>query len=57
MVIIFKGPKDSNFDSEDAKCSKKFTRRRCEILRGLNLDGIILWAIAYASTQELAEQE
>ena len=48
--MIFLGPKNSTFDSEDVKFRKESTRRRCEIIRGLSLDGIISWAIAYAPT-------
>ena len=50
IIMIFLGPKNSTFDSEDAKFRKESTRRRCDIIRGLSSDGIISWAIAYAPT-------
>ena len=50
IVMIFLGPKDSTFDSEDTKFKKESTRRRCEAIRGLSPDGVISWAIAYAPT-------
>ena len=50
ILMIYLGPKNSTFDSEDVKFRKESTRRRCEIIRGLSPDGIISWAIAYAPT-------
>jgi hypothetical protein len=50
IVMVFLGPKDSTFDSEDVKFRKDSTRKRCEIIRGLSPDGVISWAIAYAPT-------
>ena len=50
IVVIFEGPKVSSFDSEDAKFRKESTRKRCDVLRSLSADGLVLWAIAYAPT-------
>ena len=50
VTTIFLGPKDSTFDSEDTKFRKEATRRRCQIIRSLDSDGLISWAIAYAPT-------
>lgn len=50
IITIFVGPKDSRFDSEDTKLRKESTRKRCESIRNLSLDGIISWAMAFAPT-------
>lgn len=47
MAIIFKGPKDSEFDSSDVKSRKAITRQRCEIIRNLSPDGIVTWAASF----------
>jgi len=51
IVTIFEGPKPSTFDSEDAKFRKESTCKRCEVIRRLNPDGVVSWAIAYAPTK------
>jgi len=48
IVTIFEGPKDSSFDTEDARIRKVATRKRCELIRGLSPDGVVSWAIAFA---------
>lgn len=51
MIIIFEGPKESPFNNSTAERRRKeVTRRRCDVLRSLNTDGLILWAISYAPT-------
>ena len=50
IVIIFEGPKDLKFDFKDIKFRKKSTCKKWELIQGLSLDGVILWAIAFAST-------
>lgn len=48
IVTVFDGPKDSKFDTDDAKIRKATTRQRCAQIRLLSPDGIISWAIAFA---------
>ena len=50
IIMVFLGPKDSTFDSEDMRFRKEATRRRCGTIRCLHFDGMILWALAYAPT-------
>jgi hypothetical protein len=50
IITIFEGPRDSRFDSEDVKFRKESTRKRCELIRGLSLDAVISWALAFAPT-------
>jgi hypothetical protein len=50
IITIFEGPKDSKFDSEDMRCRKESTRKRCELIRGLSPDGVISWSLAFAPT-------
>ncbi|KAL5335497.1 hypothetical protein BJX70DRAFT_314353 [Aspergillus crustosus] len=50
IVLIFEGPKESSFDETIEKSRKEITRQRCATLRGLNSDGLILWAISYTPT-------
>lgn len=50
IVLIYEGPKTSRFDSEDSKLRKESTRKRCKLIRDLNPDGVISWAIALAPT-------
>jgi hypothetical protein len=39
IVTTFEGLKDSKFNSEDIKFRKESTRKRSELIRGLNPDG------------------
>jgi len=42
IVTIFKGPKDSKFDSKDVKFRKESTYKRYKLIRGLSPNGVIL---------------
>jgi hypothetical protein len=46
LTMVFEGPKDSALDAGPVKARNKQTRQRCELIRGLNCDGIISWAAA-----------
>jgi hypothetical protein len=50
IIMIFGGPKDSDFDSDQAKSRKSNTRTRCERIRKLSPDGVIAWAASYNPT-------
>jgi len=50
IVMIFAGPKTSNFDSDDVRSRKAATRLRCERIQKLNPDGIVVWAASYTPT-------
>ena len=50
IVLIFRGPSTSSFDRKDVRAAKDITRERCAILRSLNIDGVISWAISYPPT-------
>jgi hypothetical protein len=50
IAMIFTGPKDSEFDSNDVKSRKAVTRQRCERIRKLNPDGVVAWAASYTPT-------
>jgi hypothetical protein len=50
IVLIFRGPNASSFDRADVRAAKDITRERCAILRSLNIDGVISWAISYHPT-------
>ncbi|KAF2105289.1 hypothetical protein BDV96DRAFT_626317 [Lophiotrema nucula] len=50
IIMIFEGPKNSKFDSEDVELRKESTRKRCELIRSLSPDGVISWSIAFAPT-------
>jgi hypothetical protein len=50
IAMIFTGPKDSEFDSNDVKSRKAVTRQRCERIRKLNPDGLVAWAASYTPT-------
>ncbi len=45
--LLFEGPQDSVIDSDTVKGRKMLTRERCERIRGLSLDGLIFWAVAF----------
>lgn len=48
VSLIFEGPKDSAIDTGSVKYRNKQTRQRCELIRGLNCDGVISWAAGLA---------
>lgn len=48
MVLIFQGPKASALDSGWTKSKNNQNRRRCELIRQLNPDGLLSWATAMA---------
>lgn len=48
IALIFEGPKDSALDAGWIKSRNKQTRKRCEVIRELNPDGVISWAAALA---------
>ncbi|KAL4934961.1 hypothetical protein BDV06DRAFT_207925 [Aspergillus oleicola] len=50
IVLIFQGAKVSPFDSQTEQHRKCITSQRCAILRELNVDGLISWAISYTPT-------
>ena len=50
ITMIFTGPKDSEFDSEDMKSRKAVTRQRCKRIRELSPDGVVAWAASYTPT-------
>ncbi|EJP60765.1 uncharacterized protein BBA_10285 [Beauveria bassiana ARSEF 2860] len=50
IVLIFAGPRFSNFDSAQMKARKMATRIRCERLRQLEPDQLVVWALSYKST-------
>ncbi|KAE8130819.1 hypothetical protein BDV38DRAFT_43030 [Aspergillus pseudotamarii] len=50
IILIFGGPKESPFDGTTEKHRKEITRQRCAVLRSLNIDGILFWAMSYTPT-------
>lgn len=51
IELIFTGPpKDKTLDSDGIKARKVVTRRRCEKIRRLSPDGIVVWAASYEPT-------
>ena len=50
IELIFTGPKDKVLDSKEIRARKVVTRRRCEKIRKLSPDGIVIWATAYEPT-------
>ena len=50
IVLVFAGPKDSDFDSDDVRSRKAVTRLRCERIRELSPDGVVAWAASYTPT-------
>jgi hypothetical protein len=50
IELIFTGPKDKVLDSDGIKARKVVTRRRCEKIRKLSPDGIVVWAASYEPT-------
>lgn len=50
IIIIFGGPKYSEFDSNQMKARKEATSIRCERLRRLEPNKIIAWALSYRAT-------
>ena len=50
IVLIFAGPKDSDFDTDDVRSRKVATRLRCERIRKLSPDGVVAWAASYTPT-------
>ncbi|KJZ69274.1 hypothetical protein HIM_11333 [Hirsutella minnesotensis 3608] len=50
LVLIFAGPKASEFDSDQARTRKAATSIRCQQLRKLEADKIVAWAISYRAT-------
>lgn len=50
IVTIYTGPKSSRFDSDELKSRKETTRKRCEKIKCLDPDAVILWALSFAPT-------
>ena len=50
IVLIFGGPRISDFDSTQMKARKVATRIRCERLRQLEADRLVIWALSYKCT-------
>ncbi|ELR07345.1 hypothetical protein VC83_06151 [Pseudogymnoascus destructans] len=50
IVLIFTGPKVSEFDSDEVRSRKAATRLRCERLKTLSPDGVVAWAASYTPT-------
>jgi hypothetical protein len=50
MTLIFGGPKISEFDSYQMKARKTATSTRCERLRRLEANKLIVWAASYKPT-------
>jgi len=50
IVMIFAGPRDSEFDSDDVRSRKAVTRLRCERIQKLSPDGVVAWAASYIPT-------
>jgi hypothetical protein len=48
ITLIFEGPEDSALDPGWITSRNKQTRKRCELIRELNPDGVISWAAALA---------
>lgn len=47
LQLFFKPPEESKLDSQNVQNRKKLTRERCERIRSLPLNRIILWAAAF----------
>jgi len=50
IIMIYAGPKDSEFDSDDVRSRKATTRLRCERIQKLSPDGVVVWAASYTPT-------
>lgn len=50
LQLLFKPPEESKLDSLNVQNRKKLTRERCERIRSLPLNKIILWAAAFPPT-------
>lgn len=50
ITLIFEGPKESNLDSASDKSRHKLTRKRCEQIRNVKPNGILVWAAAFPPT-------
>ena len=48
IVLIFQGPRISTFDSDEGRSRKASTRKRCEQIRALSPDHVIIWASTFA---------
>jgi hypothetical protein len=49
-TLIFEGPKESNLDSPSDKSRHKLTRKRCEQIRNVKPNGILVWATTFPPT-------
>lgn len=50
ITLIFEGPKESNLDSPSDKSRHKLTRKRCEQIRNVKPNEILVWAAAFPPT-------
>merc|ERR1712093_463013 len=50
IKTIFVPPKISSFDVESARSRKVLMQERCALLRALNCDGLLSWALAFTPT-------
>jgi hypothetical protein len=50
ITLIFEGPKESNLDSVTKKSRHKLTRKRCEQIRNIKPNGILVLAAAFPPT-------
>uniref|UniRef100_A0A093URB6 Uncharacterized protein n=1 Tax=Talaromyces marneffei PM1 TaxID=1077442 RepID=A0A093URB6_TALMA len=51
IQLIFEGPKESGLDSVPVKARKRLTHERCEQIRGLGTNRLILWSAAFPPSQ------
>jgi hypothetical protein len=47
ITLIFKGPQESDLDSAPEKSRHKLTRKRCEQIRYIKPNGVLVWAAAF----------
>jgi hypothetical protein len=50
ITLIFEGPTESNLDSPSDKSRHKLTRKRCEQIRNVKPNEILVWAAAFPPT-------